>query len=122
MKKPKVLYLAPSSFDVTNKGTDMYDEPMEAYGDMHGWSSPPNPIVKQCRYVDLSQVWHKGDEDPKLHYPCLLQVGFRLEDESVIDCITAWWGEYGWSEENFPNNATDVVVTHWAYLHELTDE
>lgn len=121
MNTPKELFFAPGNLSKPSEtGTDMYDKPMDVYWDLTAWSSPPNPVIKGCRYTDISQLWHGGDEEPEQNAPCLLEVTFHLEDgESVTDFITSYWDKYGWTEENFARSAVDTIIHQWAYIHEL---
>ncbi len=121
MRTPKELFFDPGDFSKPNTtGIDMYEVPMDAYWGVTAWSGPANPVIEGCRYIDLSQLWHGGEEEPKLNAPCLLKVTFYFEDsESITDFITSDWGEYGWSEEHITRSAVDTIIHQWAYIHEL---
>ncbi len=121
MKTPKELFLSPSDLSKPcTTGTDMYGKPMDVYHDLCAWSSPPNGVIEGCRYTDISQLWHSGEEEPELYAPCLLEVTFHFDDmEPISDFITSDWGKYGWSEEHIARDAVDTTVHRWAYIHSL---
>ncbi len=124
MKTPRELFFAPGYFSKPSKtGTDMYDNAMDVFYNLTAWSSPANPIIKGCRYTDLSQLWHNGDEEPEVNAPCLLDVTFYFEDrEPIADFITSNYGKYGWTEGNFARSSNYTIINKWAYIHELMGE
>ncbi len=124
MKTPKELFLSPSDIiKPSGTGVDKHGHPMDVYWDLCAWSSPPNHVVEGCRYTDISQLWHCGDEDPDLYVPCLLEVTYHFEDRKPIPAIImSYYGKYGRIEENVAKNATYTIIHRWAYIHELQGE
>lgn len=121
MSAPKRLYFAPSELASSDQhGTDMNDKEMDVYYWLTAWSGPANPVVSRCQYVNVSQLWHDGNEEPKEEGPYLLEITFTLDDgESGCAFITSYWGKYGWTEDFMPNGATDIRVERWLYVVEL---
>lgn len=124
MKAPKELYFNPNDLSKPyTKGQDLDGREMDVYCGITAWSSPANPVIKECRYVNVSKLWHDGNMEPMEKGTYLIDAKLIFEGYHEEDCVTilttADWDKIGWSTDNIPGGAISMCVRRWMSISKL---